>query len=142
MRKKSRLQIDLEVASRGLLLQQSEDPLAEAEKLYRKFRHTKKESVRAAVSIRGFFMEKGVSPEEKEIYGEYIRAHILPIAGELVEEENITAFSTLEEKGWISKEDLDQLIEMASDWKKTGMLVHLMHIKNEAYGFSDDDFSI
>lgn len=80
---------DVEVVVQALERQKRDDPWEEGEKLYRKYRETKKNAVRLAVALRGFFLKGGVSKEQRDDFGRCIQDWIVPAVQELIEEDAV-----------------------------------------------------
>lgn len=140
MREESDFIKDVEVVARVLEMQGKDNPQKEGKKLYRKYKETKNDAVRLAVALRGFFVSEGISQEQREEFGGYIRAQIVPAVLELIEEEDVEKIGTLEEMGWFTGEQVELFIRTARERHKTAALVWLMHLKDKKYGYAEEEF--
>ena len=133
---------DVEVVVQALERQKRDDPWEEGEKLYRKYRETKKNAVRLAVALRGFFLKGGVSKEQRDDFGRCIQDWIGPAVQELIEEDAVEKMAYLESLGWFREEQLEIFIRTARERQKTTSLVWLMHLKDKKYGYTEKSFLI
>lgn len=139
----NRFQQDVEVASWALAQRgRGQDVQKEASMLYRKFKETKQEPLRLAVALRGYFMEEGVSDDQREDYGKYLKGRIRPAMEELIGEEAVEKMQVFEDLGWFDDRHLEGFIRSARNRKKTASLVWLLHLKDEKYGYQDYDFTL
>ncbi len=143
MEEGTRFQQDVEVVSKALAQRgRGEDAQKEGSRLYRKFKETKQEPVRLAVALRGYFMEEGVSSDQREDYGKYLKGRIRPAMEELIGEEAVEKMKAFEELGWFDGRHLEGFIRSARNRKKTASLVWLLHLKDVKYGYHDYDFTL
>lgn len=145
-REDQRFSMDVEVVSQALRQRSGKTPAAlEGQKLYQKFVGTKQEPVRLAVALRAFFLEEGVSGEEREAYAAYLQRRLRPAVRQLIEEDDVERLDRLKALGWfqkLGKQQLDDFLKMAGERKKTGSMVWLLHVKEELCGYEDRDFGL
>lgn len=138
-----RFQEDVEVVAKALARKgRNEPPQTEGPKLYQKFLKANREPVRLAAALRGYFLEAGVSPEQKEEYKNYLREQIGPAMEELITEEAVEKMKALEQLGWFGGEELERFIASALTRGKSASLTWLLHLKDEKYGYQDYDFTL
>lgn len=142
MEEKSRFQMDVEVVSEALSRRGQKGGRKEGEKLYEKFSTSKQEPVRLAVALRGFFLEDGVTQEEREAYAAYLKIRIRPAMEELIQEEAVEKMEKIEALGWFGQPQLEVFIRLARSRKKTASLMWLLHLKDKKYGYQQKDFSL
>lgn len=142
MEEKEKFQRNVEVVSKALKEQAGiRSPEEEAKSLYKKFTGTRQEPVRLAVALRGFFLPRA-GEEEKEAYGKYLKGRIRPAVEALIEEDQAEKLEILESLGWLDGTNIDVFIRIARQRQKNAVLVWLLHLKKEKYGFKDRDFSL
>lgn len=110
--------------------------------LYRKFLETKQEPLRLAAALQGFFMADGVSGQERQAYGAYLKKRVKPAAEALIEAEAVEELEYLESLGWFTPKLVDGLIAAAEERGKMASLLWLLHLKNKRYGYADRDFRL
>lgn len=143
MDEERRFREDVEVVSKALARKgQSESPQTEGPKLYQKFQRTNRDAVRLSAALRGYFLEGGVSPEQKEAYENYLKGQIGPVMEELIAEEAVEKMKVLEQLGWFGGEQLEGFIQSARTRGKSASLLWLLHLKDEKYGYQDYDFTL
>lgn len=142
----NRFSMDVEVVSQALRQRSGRDSLRQkGQKLYKKFTETRQEPVRLAVALRAFFLDEGVSEEEREEYGAYLQRRFRPVVRQLIQEDGVDRLERLKELGWFEKQgrqQLDDFLKMAREQGKTGALVWLLHVKEELWGYEDKDFEL
>lgn len=112
------------------------------EELFQIFSETKQQPKKLAAALDGFFREIGVNDCQKEAYGAYLKRRIRPAVEQLIEEEAVEKIEILEKLGWFGKEQLEGFIKMARERSKTASLVWLLHLKNEKYGYEEQEFEL
>ena len=83
-----------------------------------------------------------MNDRQKEAYGAYLKRRIRPAVEQLIEEEAVEKIEILEKFGWFGKEQLEGFIKMARERSKTASLVWLLHLKNEKYGYEEQEFEL
>lgn len=143
MDEEKRFREDVEVVSKALAKKgQSETPQTEGPKLYQKFRKTNRAAVRLAAALRGYFLEAGVSPEQRAEYEDYLKEQSGPAMEELIAEEAVEKMKILEQLGWFGGEQLEGFIQSARTRGKSASLLWLLHLKDKKYGYQDYDFTL
>lgn len=112
------------------------------EELFQIFSETKQQPKKLAAALDGFFRETGVSSAQKEAYGVYLKRRIRPAVEQLIEEEAVEKIETLERLGWFGKAQLEGFIKMARERAKTASLIWFLHLKNEKYGYEEQEFQL
>lgn len=142
----SRFSMDVEVVSQALRQRSGKSSVREeGQNLFRKFSTTKQEPVRLAVALRAFFLEDGVTEEEKSAYAAYLQKRFRPAVRQLIEEDAVENLERMRELGWFEKQSprqMEDFLETASQRKKISAMVWLLHLKEELYGHPDRDFSL
>lgn len=139
----SRFQKDVEAAASTLEMQaEDEDAREEAVQLYRKFGSTKQEPLRLAAALRGYFMEEGVTDEEREDYGTYLKKRIRPAAERLILEDDWEKIEKFYENEWFGERELEVFLKLAEEWRRPEALMGLLHLKKEKYGFKEKKFEL
>ena len=134
---------DVEVVSKALARKgQSETPQTEGPKLYQNVRKTNRDAVRLAAALRGYFLEAGVSPEQREEYKDYLKGQSGAAMEELITEEAIEKMKVLEQLDWFDGEQLEGFIQSARTRGKSASLLWLLHQKDKKYGYQDYDFTL
>lgn len=116
--------------------------MPEEQELYRIFKETRQESLRLQAALRGFFSQKPADTAHQEAYGQYLKRRIRPAVEQLIEEEAVEKIQTLEELGYFSGMELEGFIRIARTKEKPASLMWLLQLKNEKYGYQDQDFSL
>ncbi|MDC7290388.1 hypothetical protein NXH76_21600 [Blautia schinkii] len=143
MEEDMRFEEDVGVVARALELRAlREERASEARKLFSKFKETGQEPVRLAVALRGFFLEEGVEDSERGEYGRYLKQRIRPAVEHLIEQDDVEKIEKLEQMGWFHERELESFICRAREHNRPAVLMWLMHLKNEKYGFRDRDFTL
>ena len=114
----------------------------DAEEVYRKFKETRQEAVRLDMALKGFFSESCPQKSYQEEYGRYLKQRIRPAVEVLIRNDDVEKIEALEKQGWFGEQELDRFIRTASQQGKTLVLMWLMHLKNNKYGFKEKDFSL
>lgn len=116
--------------------------LYSGEELFQIFSETKQQPKKLAAALDGFFRENGVSDSQREAYGAYLKRRIRPTVETLIEKEAVEKIEVLERLGWFGKEHLEGFIKMARERSKTASLVWFLHLKNEKYGYEEQEFQL
>lgn len=115
-----------------------------AEQNYQKFRTTKQETLRLQAALAGFFEEEkaGITAERKGEYAAYLKKRIRPALQALLKENRIDEMEKLQKLGWFGAEILEELIVKAQEEGRLSVVIRLMRVKAEKYGYKDRDFEI
>ncbi len=116
-------------------------PETNPETLYEIFRTNPQEPRRLAAALRGFF-DQNVPPAQREAYGAYLKTRIRPAAAALMAEEDVDKLEVLERLGWLADGQLDGLIQLARESRRTASLVWLLRLKAERGQYHDRDFTL
>lgn len=139
----------------------------EKEAVYRKFRETKQERLRLEAALKGFFLEedeteaerrrktKQETGTEREVeatqetgterrseYGRYLKNRIRPAVEKLIADNEIERLQVLEEKGFFGERELEGFLKTAREQNRSAVLLWLLRLKDEKYGYRDRDFSL
>lgn len=139
----------------------------EKEDVYRKFRETKQERLRLEAALKGFFLEedeteaerrrktKRETETEREVeatqetgterrseYGRYLKNRIRPAVEKLIGDNEIERLQVLEEKGFFGERELEGFLKTAREQNRPAVLLWLLRLKDEKYGYRDRDFSL
>lgn len=106
---------------------------------YQKFVTSKQEPLRLSIALEGFFCDETDS-EVRAAYGQYLRRRLQPAAAALIAADDTDRLAYLAE--WFTVKQLNDLIRLAGEKRKTAALVWLLRWKGERYGFQDKDFSL
>lgn len=109
--------------------------------LYEQFQTISQAPRRLAIALRGFFDENTPLPH-REAYGAYLQKRVRPAAAALMEDEDVDKLELLERLGWLADEQLDGLIQLAREGRRTASLVWLLRLKAERGQYRDRDFSL
>ncbi len=109
----------------------------EVEKLLRKFRSTSSETVRLAVALRGFFLSDGGGE-----YASWLNEHVRNASETLVELGDREKLAEFERRGWLDAELVEDLLHLAIGQRCSGMIVWLLRLKEQKYGYPDRDFRL
>ena len=109
--------------------------------LSEKFKTTRQEPVRLAAALEGFFQED-LGPGERQEYGRYLRRRIRPAMEALIAGEELEKLEALERQGWFGERELEGFLETARRLEKPAALMWLLHLKNQKYGYREEDFSL
>lgn len=122
-----------------LTLENSEDAVR-LEQLYREFTTNPQAPVKLKTALEGFFLET----DEARItaYGAYLRRRIRPALEALIAENAVEKIETVQRLGWIDANVLDAALRMAREQGKTEILVSLLQMKQDDFGYRDRDFSL
>lgn len=110
-----------------------------AEAVYRRFRETKQERLRLEAALEGFFLEEAGHREE---YGAYLKNRIRPAAEKLMADSELEKLQVLEERGFFGERELEGFLKLARELERPAVLLWLMRLKDEKYGYRDRDFSL
>ena len=113
-----------------------------ADKLYQKFNTSRQEPIRLAVAIRGFFLADGVTEEQRDAFAAYLKRRIRPAAEALIEMNDVEHLEALEHLGWLDGRMIDNFLQTAIHQHRSSVIVWLMQLKAEKYGYRDRDFSL
>ena len=112
-----------------------------ADALYEAFRSNPQEPHRLAAALRGFFDETTTSAHRSD-YGAYLQKRLRPTVAALMEDEDVEKLDVITRLGWLRDEQLDGLIQLARDNRRTASLVYLLRLKNERGLYHDRDYSL
>lgn len=118
----------------------------DAEEVYRKFKETKQEAVRLDMALQGFFQDAAEKEKDREVhreaYSRYLKLRIRPAMELLIKREDLDKIEQLEIQGWFGAQELEGFLRLAREQGKTSILMWLLHLKKEKYGFQEKDFSL
>lgn len=106
----------------------------------RKFLESKQEPLRLKIALKRFFETD--SKDWREQYGSYLKLRIRPAMKELIAAGAIEKIEQLGDYAGYSEKNMNEFIAMAQEQGKTEVLVYLMKMKKEKFGFADRDFSL
>lgn len=106
----------------------------------RKFLESKQEALRLKIALERFFETD--SEEWRERYGSYLKLRIRPAMKELIAAGAIEKIEQLSAYAGYGEKNLDEFIAAAQEQGKTEVIVYLMKMKKEKFGFLDRDFSL
>ena len=109
------------------------------EALYQKFRSARREDVRLAAALRGYFHE---GEEHREEYFSYLSRRLRPAAEALIETNRVGELAQLEEKGLFTPELTDEFLHTAITLGRPELIVWLLRQKETRFGFRDRDFRL
>lgn len=122
-----------------LTLEEPEDA-ARLEQLYREFATNPQAPVKLKTALAGFFLER--NEERQTAYGAYLRRRIRPALEALIAENAVEKIEQIQWLGWIDEGVLDAALRMAREQGKTEILVSLLQMKQDNFGYRDRDFSL
>lgn len=114
--------------------------MRDGDKLYQKFQTSKQEAIRLAVALRGFFLMPDLCESQREAYAAYLKRRIRPAAEALIEMNLLKHLMQMEEMGWLDANLTDLFLQKAISQRKSAMIVWLMQLKAQKYGYNDRDF--
>lgn len=114
----------------------------EGVRLYEKFNGTTQEPVRLAVALRGFFLPHGVTDQQRQVFGAYLKRRIRPAVEALIELEDLDRLQRLEQLGWFNGPLVDSFLQTAIRQRKSAVIVWLLQRKAQLYGYPDRDLSL
>ena len=114
----------------------------EGEKLYRKFTGTSQEPVRLAMALRGFFLPDGVADTHRQVFRDYLKRRIRSAAEALIELEDMDRLQQLEALGWMDAQLIDRFLQTAIEQRRPSIIVWLLQLKSDKYGYTDRDLSL
>ena len=109
------------------------------EALYRKLRSARREDVRLAAAIRGYFYE---GEEYREEYFAYLSRRLRPAAEALIETNRVQELAQLEETGLFTPQLTDDFLRTAITLGRPELIVWLLRLKESRFGFPDRDFRL
>ena len=143
MREKSRYQMNVAVVTQSLRLQsKKESPEEEGNKVYRKFVQTRQEPVKMATALWGYFLAVGISDKEKAEFSAYLKPRVRNAVEVLIEEDEPEKIEILEQQGWFGEKELEDFIKTARERQKIQALVYLMKLKDEKYGYREEEWKL
>lgn len=104
------------------------------------FLSTRQEPLKLKLALEGFFATE--SAEWKERYGAYLKKRLRPALAALTRANDIEKLETLVNLGWLDSAALDAAIRIASDEKTTEVLIYLLTVKDERFGFHDRTYEL
>ncbi len=110
--------------------------------VYRRFCGTKQPALRLAAAVDGFFGGQEVCEEARAEYGHCIRSRIRPAVELLIEQNEPGRILELERLGWFGERELDEFIRRAGERGRETVLLVLLRLKEERYGYRDRDYSL
>lgn len=148
-------------------MEKEQEKEQEKEAVYRKFRETKQERLRLEAALKGFFLEENeteterrrktkrktgtereveatqeIETERRSEYGRYLKNRIRPAVEKLIGDNEIEKLQVLEEKGFFGERELEGFLKTAREQNRPAVLLWLLRLKNEKYGYRDRDFSL
>lgn len=109
------------------------------EALYQKFRTAQREAVRLAAALRGYF---DCPDGHREEYFSYLTRRLRPTAEALIETNRVRELSVLEAEGLFTPELTDAFLDTAITLGRPEIIVWLLRLKENRWGFPDRDFRL
>lgn len=110
--------------------------------LYQRFVASKQEAVRLDLALQGFFMEDGITEQNRQAFGKYLKLRIRPAVQALIKTDDLTKLQQLEAMGWLNAGLVEDCLDAAIEMKKTEAFIWLLGLKTEKYGFRDRNFDL
>lgn len=133
----------LEAALKGFFLEENE---TEAERRRKTKRETgterEVEATQEMETERERKMERETEAERRSEYGRYLKNRIRPAVEKLIGDNEIEKLQVLEEKGFFGERELEGFLKTAREQNRPAVLLWLLRLKNEKYGYRDRDFSL
>lgn len=143
MREQSRYQMNVAVVTKSLYMKAGTEPaVEEGTKVWKKFETTAQEPVKMAMALWGYFMKEGISQEQRACFGEYLKSHIRNAVEALIEEDAPEKIAVLEGMGWFKEQELESFLKTARERGKSQALVYLMNLKDQKYGYREEEFPL
>lgn len=106
---------------------------------YQKFQESKQAAVKLDIALEDFFQEE-VPQAHREAYGQYLRQRIRPAVEALIRREDLERLEYFHQQGWLPP--VDDFLKLAAREQKNAAFVWLLRIKQERYGFTEENFSL
>lgn len=109
---------------------------------YETFLHSGQARLRLQAALEGFL--SAGEPEEEHLaeYAAYLKRRIRPAMELLIEQQDLPGMERLEAMGWFGAAELEGFLRTAREKQKTEALVWLMKLKDEKYGYRQDEFEL
>lgn len=140
MREKSQYQKNVAMMTQTLRDREIDSYEEAGEKLFQKFKSSGQEPIKMALSLWGYFHSEGIKESWRKEFETYLKIRIRNAVEALIEEDEPEKIQVFEEAGWFGEVQLDGFLKIARERQKMQALLYLMNLKNEKYGFKDQEF--
>ncbi|MDO5344634.1 MAG: hypothetical protein Q4E91_02690 [Lachnospiraceae bacterium] len=112
------------------------------QKQYEKFLETKQDNLKLSLALQGYLTEEALSFAEREAYRAYLKKRIRPAVSALLEQGEAEKIVILEKEGFFGRKELDEFLKMAQEKGQYAAWIRLLKMKQEKYGFPQEELSL
>ncbi len=142
MREISRFQMNVAKATKQLKEEKENEGQLPVQSVFQRFSRSQQEPLKIACALFCFFSDEALSDRETKELERYIRIRIRNIVEALIEEDAPEKIDRLYHFGWFGENECNTFIQIARERKKLQALIYLCTLKNDHYGYREQEWKL
>lgn len=110
--------------------------------VFDRFSQSRQEPFKIAAALYCFFSSGKMKESERRELERFIRMRIRNVVEALIEEDAPEKIEILQGREWFGLIELDSFINIARERRKTQALIYLMTVKNNRYGYREQEWML
>lgn len=142
MREISRFQMNVAKAAKQLKEEKESESGLSVQTVFQRFSRSGQEPLKIACALFCFFSGEGLPEKETAELERYIRIRIRNIVEALIEEDAPEKIEQFFLRGWFGRSECNTFIQIARERKKLQSLIYLCTLKNDHYGYQEQEWKL